>query len=73
MKKRYVLENLDCAGCAAKLEDALGKIPGVEAVSVSFLAQKLTVTAPDERFDSVMEAVAETCRRVEPACVLHLK
>lgn len=73
MKKRFDLENLDCANCAAKMEEAIRRIGGVEAVSVSFLTQKLTVTAPEDRFDAVMQEVAAVCRRVEPECVLHLK
>ena len=29
MKKKFKLEDLDCANCAAKMEDAIKKIPGV--------------------------------------------
>lgn len=29
MKKKFALENLDCANCAARLEEALNKIEGV--------------------------------------------
>ena len=27
MKKKFKLEDLDCANCAAKMEDAIKKIP----------------------------------------------
>ena len=42
MKKKFKLTDLDCANCAAKMEAAIRKLPGVNDASVSFLAQKLT-------------------------------
>ncbi len=68
MKKRYRLEELDCANCAAKMERAIGKIDGVRAASVSFLGQRLEVEADEDRFEEIMERVARACRRVEPGC-----
>lgn len=66
MKKTYRLENLDCAACAAKMEAAISKLDGVESVSVNFIMQKLTLEAPDERFDDIMKKAVKLCRRVEP-------
>ena len=66
MKKTYRLENLDCAACAAKMEAAISKVDGVESVSANFIMQKLTLEAPDERFDDIMKKAVKLCRRVEP-------
>ena len=66
MKKTYRLENLDCAACAAKMEAAISKLDGVESVSVNFIMQKLTLEAPDERFDEIRKKAVKLCRRVEP-------
>lgn len=68
MKKTFKLVDLDCANCAAKMENAINKLDGVAAASVNFMAQKLTVEAPDDRFDSVMEEVVRVCKKVEPDC-----
>ena len=68
MKKTYRLENLDCAHCAAKMETAIRKLPGVTAASVNFLALRLTLEAEDARFDEVFAAAVEVCRKVEPDC-----
>ena len=57
MKKKYNLTDLDCANCAAKMEDAIKKIDGVNNATVSFMAQKLTIDADDSRFDSIMKEV----------------
>lgn len=68
MKKTFKLVDLDCANCAAKMENAINKLDGVTAASVNFMAQKLTVEAPDDRFDNVMEEVVRVCKKVEPDC-----
>ena len=72
MKKRYKMVDLDCANCAAKMEDAIRKIDGVNDVSVSFLSQKLTIDADESRLDDIMAQVIKTCKRVEPDCTIVL-
>lgn len=72
MKKKYELEDLDCANCAAKLEDAIKKIDGVNDATVSFMAQRLTIDIDDDRFDTVMKEVKKTCDRLEPDMTLHM-
>lgn len=71
MKKTFNLRDLDCANCAAKMENEINKIEGVEA-SVSFMTQKLTVCAPDENFDGTMKKIVKLCKRVEPDCEIVL-
>ena len=72
MKKHYKLTDLDCANCAAKMEDAIKKLDGVNDASVNFIAQKLTLDAEDARFDDILSQVVKTCKRVEPDCVINL-
>ena len=68
MKKVFKLRDLDCANCARKMEDAIRRIEGVEDVQVSFMTQKLTLTAEDERFEEIVDKAVKACRRVEPDC-----
>ena len=68
MKKAFKLEDLDCAYCAAKMERSVAKIDGVQSVNVSFIAQKMTIEADDERFEEIMDQVVRTCKKVEPDC-----
>lgn len=70
MKKHFKLVDLDCANCAAKMEDAINKLPGVKSATVSFMTQKLTIDADD--VDAVMPAVVKCCRKVEPDCQIVL-
>ncbi len=72
MKKKFTLTDLDCANCAAKMEDAINKIDGVTAATVSFLQQKLTIEADDARFDDIMDQVVKVCKKVEPDCTIEM-
>ena len=73
MKKKFKLHDLDCANCAAKMEDAIKKIPGVNDANVSFMMQKMTVDAEDDKFDAIMEEVVRVCAKVEPDCKILMK
>ena len=68
MRKSFRLDEIDCANCARKLQDELAALDGVDAVSVNFLTQKLTLTAAGERFDEVLDRVVALTARVEPDC-----
>ena len=72
MKKRFKLVDLDCANCAAKMEDAIKKVDGVKDATVSFVMQKMTVEADDARFDDIMKEIGKVCTRVEPDCEIVL-
>ena len=73
MKKTYKLIDLDCANCAAKMENAIRNIDGVTSATVSFMSQKMTVEGDDARFDAIMQEVVKVCRKVEPDCAIVLK
>lgn len=68
MKKSWPLEDLDCANCAAKMEDAMAKLPGVTKVRVDFFHQTLTLEAPDDIYNEVLAQVVACGKKVEPDC-----
>ena len=70
MKKKFKLQDLDCANCATKMEDAIKKIDGVHDASVSFMTQKMTIDADDDRFEEIMDEVVRVCKKVERDCVI---
>lgn len=72
MKKRFDMDNLDCANCAAKMEEAIKKIEGVESAVVSFMAQKLTIEASEEDFDKIMKQAAKAVKKVDSDCSIIL-
>ncbi len=73
MKKTFKLIDLDCANCAAKMENAIQKLDGVHDASVSFMTQKMTLDAEDERFDAIVQEVVKVCKKVEPDCEIVIR
>ena len=70
MKKRYTIEDLCCANCAAKMEAGIRKIEGVNSATINFLTQKLTLDAEADRLDSILDQAEAVIRKIEPDCVL---
>ena len=68
MKKKFKMEELDCANCAAKMEELIKKIPGVNDASMNFMTQKLTLDADDARFDEILAEAQKCCDRVDKGC-----
>ena len=65
MKKKFKCE-IDCASCAAKVEEAIRKIDGVRDAKVNFMMQKFTLDADDDRFEEIMDEAVRTGRKIEP-------
>ena len=72
MKKTFKLVDLDCANCAAKMENAIKKIDGVHDATVSFMTQKMTIEGDDARFDEIVKEAVRVCKKVEPDCEIEL-
>ena len=62
----YMLENLGCANCAAKMERAIQQVEGVISANVSFMTQKLSIEIADENFDSVWKEVKKKAKKANP-------
>lgn len=73
MKKTFRMIDLDCANCAAKMERAIQNIDGVTSATVSFMTQKLTLEADDDRFDQIVKEAVKSCKKVDPDCEIVVK
>lgn len=69
MTKTFVLENLDCANCAAKLERALNKLDGVQA-SVTFMTKRLVLETNGDQMDQAVSEAERVIKKLEPQVVL---
>ena len=72
MRKTFELEDLDCANCAAKMENAVREIEGVTFVSVSFMTKKMILEADDDKFNDIVKKAVKVCRKIEPDCEIYL-
>ncbi|MCD8095404.1 MAG: heavy-metal-associated domain-containing protein [Ruminococcus sp.] len=70
VKKVYAMEDLDCANCARKMQDAVNKLDGVESCEVNFMLQKMTLEFDEDSHDKVIKQVKKCVRRVEPDCTV---
>ena len=66
MKKVCKLRGLDCANCAAQLENAIQKLEGVENASVSFMTEKLVVEIDENNEKEIMKKMKKLIKREEP-------
>lgn len=69
MRKVWKLENLDCAHCAGKIEEAVQRLEGVEEANVSFMAQKMTVDFSGDEAE-ISRRIAEVVAEIEPEVTL---
>ena len=73
MKKKFILEGLGCANCAAKMEKAINELDGVKEATVNFMTQKMIVEFEDgTEPKAVMNDVLKACKKVEPDCEIEL-
>ena len=70
MKKKFKMENLDCANCATKMEAAIQKIPGVKSAAISFMTQKLTLEAEEEHLEEILAKAQKCCGKVDRDCII---
>ena len=66
MKKVFRLEGLDCAHCAAKIEERVSKLEGVKSVVINFMTTKMTLESVDENIVDIVEKVKKLINEVEP-------
>ena len=64
MKKVFKLEGLNCAHCAAKIEEKVGKLEGVKSVMINFMTTKMTLES--ENMEEIVEKVKKLVNEVEP-------
>ena len=72
MKKVIAMQDLDCANCAAKMEQSIRKIEGVTSVSINFMAQKMTLEVADDNFEEVIAKIKAAIKKIEPDCKLKI-
>ncbi|MDD4474978.1 MAG: heavy metal translocating P-type ATPase [Eubacteriales bacterium] len=67
MIKQYILQGLDCANCAAKIETQTKNISGVNSAAVDIISKKLTIEIADEKeFNRIFDVIADIVKKIEP-------
>ena len=63
-RKVYLLENLGCANCAAKIERKINELPGVQEATITFATKQLRITAEDPH--RLIPEIQKIARALEP-------
>lgn len=66
MKSKFKIKGLDCANCAAELERQIGKIDGIEKVSISFMSERMEIEYAEYRKQEIMEKIKKVIKKEEP-------
>lgn len=66
VKQEYILEGLDCAHCAAKIENGVSKIQGAENCSVNFATKIISYDLDEEKQEEVSNNVRKVIKKIEP-------
>ena len=66
VKKVFEMEDLDCANCARKMEEAVSQLEGVQSCTVTFMTQKMTVEYDSDNEKKIQKAIQKEVRKVEP-------
>ena len=64
----YILENLGCAHCAAKMEEQINALPGVEAATITYATKQLRLSA--EHPDKLLPQIQKICASIESQVVV---
>ena len=66
MKKKFILDGLDCANCAAKMEQAINELDGVNKVTVNFMTTKLVIEGEEEKMPAILAEAEKIVKKFEP-------
>jgi len=73
-KKEFILENLDCANCASKIENKIREINGVEEATVNFMTKTLILKPKDgENLSKIEEEIKAIVKKLEPDVIVKEK
>ena len=70
MKKKFILEGLECANCAAKMERAINELDGVKEATVNFMTTKLVIEGDDDKMPTIISEAEKVVKKIEPDTVM---
>lgn len=71
MKSIYKIKGIDCANCAAQLENAINKVEGVQNASISFMTERMVIEYDEQNKDEIMKRIKKVIKKEEPDATLE--
>ncbi len=70
MIKKFILNNLECASCASKIEGGISKLDGVKSVSLNFMTTRMVIDADEDKMSGIIKEAEKIIRKFEPDTIL---
>ena len=71
MKSIFKLKGIDCANCAAQLENEISKLDGIESASISFMTEKMVIEYNEQNKEELIKKIKKLVKREEPDATLE--
>lgn len=71
MKSTFKIKGIDCANCAAQLENSISKIEGIQSASISFMAERMVIEYNEENAEEIMKKVRKLIKKEEPEATIE--
>lgn len=71
MRSTFKIKGIDCANCAAQLENSISKVEGVQSVSISFMAERMVLEYDEQNQEEIIKRVKKAIKREEPDAILE--
>lgn len=71
MKSTFKIKGIDCANCAAQLENAISKVEGVKNASISFMAERMVIEYDEQNAEEIMKKIKKLIKKEEPDATIE--
>lgn len=71
MRSTFKIKGIDCANCATQLENAIGKVEGIQSASISFMAERMVLEYDENDAEEIMKKVKKIIKKEEPDATLE--
>ena len=71
MKRQFKIKGIDCANCAAKLEEKIKKVEGIVNISINFFTEKMIIECSEENLDEIIKNIQKLVKREEPDAIIE--
>lgn len=69
MKKKFILEGLNCANCTEKIEREINRLDGVNEASVNLMTTKLIIDGDDDKMPEIIGLAEKIVNKYEPEVI----
>lgn len=71
MKNTFKIKGIDCANCAAQLENLISKVEGVESIAINFITERMVLEIKEENKEEIMQKIRKIIKKEEPEATLE--